>query len=65
MMQLLIVYIILALTIAYAIYAMVKYLRRKNDPCDGCAGCEIKNEITRNMKNKITKDPKTCSFNPN
>ena len=63
-MQLIIVYIIIALSVAYAIYGIVKYVRRKKDPCDGCAGCEIKSEITKNLKNKTTKNPSTCNLNP-
>lgn len=64
-MQLLIVYIILGVSIIYSIYALAKYIRKKNDPCDGCSGCDIKREITKNMKNKVTKDPNTCQCNPN
>lgn len=63
-MQILIVYIILAATIAYSVYALVKYIRKKNDPCGDCSGCEIKKEITKNIKNKVTQDPKTCGCNP-
>ncbi len=54
-MQLLIVYIILGLTVAYAVYFIIKFLRRKDDaddPCAGCAGCDLKEEIRKNQKAK-------------
>lgn len=63
-MQLLIVYIILALTLAYAVYALVKHMRKKNDACGDCSGCDLKNEIKKNLKNKTTKNPNTCGCNP-
>lgn len=63
-MQLIIVYIILLISIAYAIYATVKHIRNKNNACDGCSGCEIKNQIKKSMKDKVTKDPNTCSCKP-
>ncbi|MBN1462975.1 MAG: FeoB-associated Cys-rich membrane protein [Paludibacteraceae bacterium] len=63
-MQLLIVYIILALSVAYSVYAIIKYIRKKNNPCDGCDGCEIKNQLTKNSKHKVSKNPNTCVYNP-
>lgn len=63
-MQIIIVYIILALTIAYAVYEIVKYIRKKNDPCGDCGGCEIKKEINKNVKYKVMKDPNSCGHTP-
>ncbi len=62
-MQTIIVYIVLALTIAYSIYALVKHIRKKSSPCGDCSGCDIKNEITKNLKDKVSKDPNTCVCN--
>ncbi len=63
MLQLIIVYIVLAITIGYSIYALVRYIRKKNSPCGDCSGCDLKNEITKNLKDKVTKDPNTCGCN--
>ncbi|MDR3704620.1 MAG: FeoB-associated Cys-rich membrane protein [Paludibacteraceae bacterium] len=64
MAQLILVNIIIVFAIAYAIYALVKYLRKKNDPCEGCDGCDLKKEITQNLKKKADKNPKTCGCCP-
>jgi hypothetical protein len=58
-MQLIIVYIIIAIAIGYAVYSIVKFIRKKEDPCAGCSGCDIKNEIMRNCKEKAEKTHKT------
>ncbi len=54
-MQLVIVYIILSLTVAHAIYSLIKFLRQRDDaddPCAGCVGCDLKEEIRKNRKAK-------------
>lgn len=63
-MQLIIVYIILAITVVYTIYAIIKYTRKKNNACDGCSGCEMKDQIAKNLKDKTSKDPSTCNYAP-
>ncbi len=63
-MQLIIVYTILTITVAYTIYAITKYVRKKNDACDGCSGCEIKGQIAKSLKDKTSKDPSTCNYAP-
>jgi len=66
MIQNIIVYSIIVLAIAYSVYAVIKNIRKKDtSPCGDCNGCDIKNEITKNLKH-AAKDPKTCgSKDPN
>ncbi len=60
--QLIIVYVILVIVISYGIYLFVKFLRKKDDPCVGCSGCDIKNEIMKNYNdNKDKKFMKTMN----
>jgi hypothetical protein len=55
------VLIIIALSIVYSIYALVKNIRKKEtSACGDCNGCEIKSEITKNISHKSAKDPATC-----
>lgn len=42
MIQEIIVYIILAVTIIYTQYAIRKKFLKKTSPCDGCSGCDLK-----------------------
>lgn len=52
-MQLVIVYIIVGLTIAYAIYAIVRNIHKKEpSSCEGCNGCDLRNEIMQNCDKK-------------
>lgn len=65
MIQTIIVLIIIAFAIAYSVYAVVKNIRTKpTSACGDCNGCEIKNEITKNIKSHPTKNPDTCGCNP-
>ena len=65
MIQLIIVLVILLLTAGYSVYSVVKNLRKKEtSACGDCNGCDIKNEITRNVSQKVTKNPTTCGCNP-
>ena len=43
-MQLIIVYSILILTVVLSLYAIIKSIRRKDDPCKGC---EFKNRCEK------------------
>ena len=46
MIQNIIVYIIISLTILYGVYAVFRSLTKKEKSgCDGCSGCDIKKEI--------------------
>jgi hypothetical protein len=61
MTQLILVLIIIGLSIFYTIYALVKNIRKKEtSACGDCNGCGIKNEITKNLSQKESKDPTTC-----
>lgn len=61
MLQNIIVYTILIIATTYSIYAVVKNIRKKDKSgCDGCDGCGVKEEILKNSKKRVTKDPKTC-----
>lgn len=66
MLQTIIVYAIIVLAVAYSVYAVIKNIRKKDtSPCGDCNGCDIKKEITKNLKS-AAKDPKTCgSKDPN
>lgn len=60
MTQTIIVLIIIALAIAYSVYAVLKNIHKKEtSPCGDCNGCDIKREITKNSKSPL-KDPTTC-----
>lgn len=61
-MQLVIVYIILGLTIAYTVYAIVKSISKKEpNPCDGCNGCDLRKEIMEKCdKIKNTSKSSSC-----
>jgi len=60
MLQSIIVYTIIVLAVAYSAYAVFKNIRKKEtSPCGDCNGCDIKKEITKNLK-YASKDPKTC-----
>ena len=61
MIQNIIVYAIIVLAIAYSVYAVLKNIRKKEtSACGDCNGCEIKKEITKNLK-VVPKDPATCN----
>jgi len=61
MLQTIIVYAIIILAIAYAVYAVLKNIRKKEtSACGDCNGCDIKNEITKNLK-YVSKDPNSCA----
>lgn len=60
MTQTILVYVILILAIAYSVYAILKNVRKKDtSACGDCNGCDIKKEITKNLKYAV-KEPGTC-----
>lgn len=60
MLQTIIVYAIIVLAIAYSVYAVLKNIRKKEtSACGDCNGCDIKKEITKNLK-YVTREPTTC-----
>ena len=51
MIQNIIVYIIIAATLAYVIFNIVNNLRvKKEGHCGGCDGCSVKNEFQKIQK---------------
>jgi len=51
MIQNIIVYIIIAATLAYVIFSIVNNLRiKKEGHCGGCDGCSVKNEFQKMHK---------------
>lgn len=51
MLQYIIVFSIIAGVLVYSAIAIVRNLKTKDkSPCDGCGGCDIKNEILKNVK---------------
>ena len=61
MFQTILVYIIIISAIAYTIYAVIKNISKKEtSACGDCNGCEIKNEITKNIAKGASKDPANC-----
>jgi len=72
MTQTIIVYAIIVLAIVYSAYAVLKNVRKKEtSPCGDCNGCDIKKEITKNLKYALShekscasKSPDTCGCSP-
>lgn len=65
MIQTVIVLIIIAISIVYSISAVIKNIRKKEtSACGDCNGCDIKREITKNLKTPPLKDPTTCGCAP-
>jgi len=55
MIQTIIVYIIIAATLAYVIFSIVNNLRiKKEGHCGGCDGCSVKNEFQKVHKSSKT-----------
>jgi len=47
----------------YSVYAILKNIRKKEtSPCGDCNGCDIKKEITKNLKTPV-KVPASCGCN--
>lgn len=62
MLQNIIVITIILAAIAYTIYAVVRSLTKKNaSNCDDCSGCDVKQEILKNLKNKQQSGAFSCS----
>lgn len=61
-MQEIITYAIIACAIVYASTIVYRTIKKKSNPCDGCAGCDIKQQIMQNRK-KIGNS--SCQYNKN
>ena len=55
-MQEIIVAIILLLSVGYAVYRVYKSIRQAGDPCYGCKGCALHEQMKKNecYKRKAT-----------
>ncbi|HLP04195.1 MAG TPA: FeoB-associated Cys-rich membrane protein [Paludibacter sp.] len=61
MLQTIIVYAIILLSIAYSVFAVLKNIRAKDTSgCGDCNGCDIKREITKNLQKPAGRNPETC-----
>ena len=47
MIQILLTIIIVTLAVSYAVWLIVKALRGKSDPCAGCKGCALREEMRK------------------
>lgn len=56
--QYFIIAIVFFVSVAYAILLLIKAFKRKDDPCKGCSGCAIHEQM---LKNKSTSEGKTPS----
>jgi len=55
MIQNIIVYIIITITLVYVLFSIVKNLHtKKTGHCGGCDGCSVKNEFQKALENKIS-----------
>ena len=54
-MQLIGVYIILIVTVAWVVWKNIRLWRKKNNPscCDGCTGCPLKDKCNKPEKKNI------------
>jgi hypothetical protein len=53
MVQNIIIIGVLVFTVGYIVYSVYKSLSEKNkSTCDDCAGCEVKKEMLKNVKNQ-------------
>ncbi|HEY3389282.1 MAG TPA: hypothetical protein VGK38_06895 [Prolixibacteraceae bacterium] len=55
MTQNILVYLIIAVTLAYVVFSFLNGLRTKKasqSHCGGCTGCSIKNEISNHAREK-------------
>ena len=55
MIQHLIIFIVLALSLCYAGYRIYIALKSANNPCYGCKGCSIRKELEKNRKSPAKK----------
>lgn len=51
-MQTVFVYIIIALSVAYAAWRIYALLQAKHTPCDGCQGCVLRDTECKNGENR-------------
>jgi hypothetical protein len=52
MTQTIIVIIIVAAAVGWALHMAYRNIRHANDPCYGCAGCELHRQMMENKRKK-------------
>jgi hypothetical protein len=57
-MQMVIVYIVIAMAVAYSLWRIKKRLTQVNDPCAGCQGCALKGKIKEKSECEVKKTSK-------
>ena len=55
-----IVYGVLTAAVGYAAWRIYKAIRRNNDPCYGCIGCELK-DMKRQMRRQKLQNGSQCN----
>jgi hypothetical protein len=54
-MQIAIIIIVVALSIAYAVYRLHQAIQGANDPCYGCKGCALREQMRQKQHKKQEK----------
>lgn len=57
-MQTVIVLTVIICAVAYSVLRVYKAIKNANDPCHGCEGCKIKEQMKRKRAAGCTKDRK-------
>ncbi|HRN16285.1 MAG TPA: FeoB-associated Cys-rich membrane protein, partial [Xylanibacter oryzae] len=50
MIQIIIVSIVILAAVFYASYLIVQAIKNANDPCSGCAGCALHDQLIKKRK---------------
>lgn len=58
MIQYIIIFSVIALSIAYAGYRIILAIKHSSDPCYGCSGCALKD--LQRKKNRRKKSKPSC-----
>lgn len=59
MVQYIIIGIIVFLAVAYSAFRIYKTMKAANNPCAGCVGCAIREQMEQRRKNGKCKDYKS------
>lgn len=55
--QYFIIAIVFFVSVAYAILLLIKAFKKKNDPCKGCSGCAIHEQMLKNKSTSEAQNP--------
>ena len=53
MWQIYVVIVILTAAVGYAIFRVIQTFRHRDDPCKGCSGCDLKQQICEKKREKM------------